>query len=75
MASIIVAIEKTQVPAFKEMLDSTDLVDIVREEPSSYQRTPTVHFTLDAGVGNAINYFYLGQAWSDALHPQKPARP
>ncbi|MVN76917.1 hypothetical protein GO988_11335 [Hymenobacter sp. HMF4947] len=75
MGSIVVAIEKQDVPAFKELLETHDLVDVVREEgPITTRGAPVYHFTLDAGLGNSINYFYLGGAWASILEKQKGGR-
>ena len=67
MASIVVPITAENAPTFREMLAMTDLVDVLKEAHSTTAQGPIVLFTLDAGPGAGINYFFLGKAWADAL--------
>ncbi|MCA8830557.1 hypothetical protein [Hymenobacter pini] len=63
----MISIPQGDVPAFREMLVSTELVEIVKEQSTTSKEGPLVLFTLDAGLGNAINYYYLGQAHAALL--------
>ena len=67
MPSIIIPITVVNAPAFQEMLAQTELVEVLGEKPSQTAQGPVVLFTLDAGPGASINYFFLGKAWADAL--------
>ncbi|GAB3681570.1 hypothetical protein GCM10027594_35980 [Hymenobacter agri] len=67
MPSIVVPITAEHAPAFRELLQLTDLVDLVAETSRTTAQGPVVLFTLEAGPGAGINYFFLGKAWADAL--------
>lgn len=73
MASICLPIAQEDVPAFKNVLATHDLVDLLEEKAPSHDNGPVL-FTLDAGLGNAIHYYYLGLVWSATLL-QKGGKP
>lgn len=66
MASIKVGIKRSNCDAFEEILHNTELVDVEAISTVSTD-SPCLIYTLDAGVGNSINYFYLGIAWGQRL--------
>lgn len=62
MSSIVIPVEQKDLALYKQMLEECpDLVDVVKEQLQKAPH-PTL-ITLDAGVGNSINYYYLGQEW------------
>jgi hypothetical protein len=63
MASIQIVVLNQLVKQFKEVIDSTDLVDVLAEKEGTHTMRGSTIFTLDAGMGNSINYYYLGLAW------------
>ena len=67
MAKVTIAVKRSQMGAFKEMLDTHDLVDIIEIKVPAASSPHPVLFTVDAGVGNNVNYFYLGKAWGEIL--------
>ncbi|MDO7876017.1 hypothetical protein Q5H93_14835 [Hymenobacter sp. ASUV-10] len=56
------------------MVATHHLVEIVKASTPARPEHPIL-FTLDAGIGNSINYYYLGQAWGAVLLAKGGAPP
>lgn len=75
MAKATIAVAEADATLFRELLDSTDLADNQGESTHSTRTGSVVHFNLDVGIGNGINYFFLGLAWKQVLMEKEAAEP
>lgn len=75
MSKICIPIAQQDAQLFKELLDSTDLADLVKEIAPKAGTDHPVNFSLDSGIGNAINYYYLGMAWQSVMAEREKAQP
>jgi hypothetical protein len=73
MAKAVIPVAEADATLFRELLDSTDLADNLGESAHKTSTGPVVHFSLDVGIGNGINYFFLGKAWQALLMEKEKA--
>ncbi len=73
MSRAIICVAEADASLFRELLDSTDLVETHGENAYNTSTGPIIHFRLKVGMGNGINYFYLGTAWQQLLTEKRKA--
>ena len=67
MLKALISIAQQDAKLFRELVDSTDLAEIMEQHTPAADPNKPVLFSLDVWPGTSINYFHLGMAWKEAM--------